>query len=143
MSSKAGIADAAAGAGVSFADYDHDGFMDVYVATTPFNRFYTDNRNGTFAEAGLLAGVGFNEDGKTFAGMGVDFADYDNDGHPDSWSPISRTNATGCFARTTTAAFATDRMSGLGGASAFLGLEHRLFDYDNDGWKDRFVAQDT
>ena len=44
---------------------------------------FHNNGNGTFSEVGLLAGVGFNEDGKTFAGMGVDFADYDNDGHPD------------------------------------------------------------
>ena len=52
--------------------------------TTRCSRFlYRNNRNGTFTEVGLLAGVGFNEDGKTFAGMGVDFADYDNDGQPD------------------------------------------------------------
>ena len=44
---------------------------------------FHNNGNGTFTEVGLLAGVGFNEDGKTFAGMGVDFADYDNDGRPD------------------------------------------------------------
>ena len=44
---------------------------------------FHNERNGTFAEVGLIAGVGFNEDGKTFAGMGVDFADYDNDGRPD------------------------------------------------------------
>ena len=69
---------------ISFADYDHDGFIDVYVANDSVQSFlYRNNGNGTFAEVGLLAGVGFNEDGKTFAGMGVDFADYDNDGNPD------------------------------------------------------------
>ena len=52
--------------------------------TIRFSRFlFRNNGDGTFAEDGLLAGVGFNEDGKTFAGMGVDFADYDNDGRPD------------------------------------------------------------
>ena len=44
---------------------------------------YRNKQNGTFEEVGLLAGVAFTEDGKTFAGMGVDFADYDNDGHAD------------------------------------------------------------
>ena len=44
---------------------------------------YHNNGNGTFTELGLLAGVGYNEDGKTFAGMGIDFNDYDNDGLPD------------------------------------------------------------
>ena len=85
VSAKAGIANAAGkGLGVSFADYDGDGFTDIYVANDSVQSFlFHNNENGTFDEVGLLAGVGFNEDGKTFAGMGVDFADYDNDGRPD------------------------------------------------------------
>ena len=85
VSAKAGIAGAPGkGLGVAFADYDRDGFVDVYVANDSVQCFlYHNNRDGTFTEVGLLAGVGFNEDGKTFAGMGVDFADYDNDGHAD------------------------------------------------------------
>ena len=85
VSAKAGIADASGkGLGVAFADYDDDGFTDVYVANDSVQSFlFHNNGNGTFSEVGLLAGVGFNEDGKTFAGMGVDFADYDNDGRPD------------------------------------------------------------
>ena len=56
----------------------------MYVANDSVQSFlYRNKRNGTFEEVGLLAGVGFTEDGKTFAGMGVDFADYDNDGRPD------------------------------------------------------------
>ena len=58
-----------------------------WTSTWPTTRcqsfLFHNNGNGTFTEPGLLAGVGFNEDGKTFAGMGVDFADYDNDGRPD------------------------------------------------------------
>ena len=70
------------GLGVAFADYDRDGFIDVYVANDSVQCFLFRNKgDGTFAELGLLAGVGFNEDGKTFAGIGADFADYDNDGH--------------------------------------------------------------
>ena len=63
------------GLGVAFADYDDDGFVDVYVANDSVQSFlFHNNGNGTFEEVGLLAGVGFTEDGKTFAGMGVDFA---------------------------------------------------------------------
>ena len=85
VSAKAGIADPRGkGLGVAFADYDGDGFVDVYVANDSVQSFlYHNNGDGTLAEVGLLLGVGFNEDGKTFAGMGVDFADYDNDGKPD------------------------------------------------------------
>ena len=120
VSSKAGIADAKGkGLGISFADYDHDGFMDVYVANDSVQSFlYRNNGNGTFAEVGLLAGVGFNEDGKTFAGMGVDFADYDNDGNPDvvvtdlsnERYRLFRQNGDGSFRDRTD-------MSGLGGAT--------------------------
>ena len=145
VSSKAGIADAnGKGLGVSFADYDHDGFMDVYVANDSVQSFlYRNNGNGTFAEVGLLAGVGFNEDGKTFAGMGVDFADYDNDGRPDIFVTdlsneryrLFRQNGDGSFRDVT-------NMSGVGGATLpFSGWSTRFFDYDNDGWKDIFVAQ--
>src|SRR5467141_161871 len=85
VSAKAGIANPQGkGLGVAFADYDGDGFTDVFVANDSVQSFLFHNSgNGTFTELGLLAGVGFNEDGKTFGGMGVDFVDYDNDGRPD------------------------------------------------------------
>jgi hypothetical protein len=104
---------------------------------------YHNNQNGTFTEVGLLVGVGFNEDGKTFAGMGVDFTDYDNDGHPDVLVTdlsnerymLFRHNGDGSFRDVT-------NLSGVGGATLlYSGWSTRLFDYDNDGWKDIFVAQ--
>ena len=132
------------GLGVAFADYDDDGFVDVYVANDSVQSFlYRNKGKGTFAEVGLLAGVGFNEDGKTFAGMGVDFADYDNDGLPDivvtdlsnERYRLFRQNGDGSFRDVT-------NMSGVGGATLpFSGWSTRFFDYDNDGWKDIFVAQ--
>jgi hypothetical protein len=145
VSSKAGIANPAGkGLGVSFADYDDDGFVDVYVANDSVQSFlYRNNGNGTFTEAGLLTGVGFNEDGKTFAGMGVDFSDYDNDGHPDvvvtdlsnERYMLFRHNGDGSFRDVT-------NTSGVGGATLpFSGWSVHLFDYDNDGWKDMFAAQ--
>jgi hypothetical protein len=144
-SAKAGIADPnGKGLGVAFADYDHDGFADVYVANDSVQSFlYHNAGDGTFAEVGLLTGVGFTEDGKTFAGMGVDFADYDNDGHPDvvvtdlsnERYRLFRHNGDGTFRDQT-------NMSGVGGATLpFSGWGTRFFDYDNDGWKDIFVAQ--
>jgi hypothetical protein len=145
VSAKAGITGSSGkGLGVSFADYDDDGFTDVYVANDSVQSFlYHNNRDGTFEEVGLLAGVGFNEDGKTFAGMGVDFTDYDNDGRPDLFVTdlsneryrLFRHNGDGSFRDVTNA-------SGVGGATLpFSGWSTRFFDYDNDGWKDLFVAQ--
>ena len=145
VSEKAGVADPhGKGLGVAFADYDRDGFMDVYVANDSVQSFlFHNNGDGTFTEQGLLSGVGFNEDGKTFAGMGVDFADYDNDGRPDvvvtdlsnERYRLFRQNADGSFRDMT-------NESGVGGVTLpFSGWSTRFFDYDNDGWKDIFVAQ--
>ena len=145
VSAKAGIADAKGkGLGLAFADYDGDGQTDVYVANDSFQSFlFRNTGSGAFAEVGLLAGVGFTEDGKTFAGMGVDFADYDNDGHPDlvvtdlsnERYRLFRHNADGSFRDLT-------NLSGVGGATLpFSGWSTRFVDYDNDGWKDIFAAQ--
>jgi hypothetical protein len=145
VSAKAGIANPnGKGLGVAFADYDGDGFTDIFVANDSVQCFlYHNNGNGTFTEVGLLAGVGYNEDGKTFAGMGVDFNDYDNDGLPDIVVTdlsneryiLFRNNGDGSFRDVTNS-------SGVGGATlTFSGWSTRFFDYDNDGWKDLFVAQ--
>ena len=145
VSEKAGIANPhGKGLGVSFADYDGDGFTDIFVANDSVQCFlYHNNGNGTFTETGLLAGVGYNEDGKTFAGMGIDFSDYDNDGRPDivvtdlsnERYMLFHNSGDGTFRDVTNS-------SGMGSATlAFSGWSTHLFDYDNDGWKDLFVAQ--
>jgi enediyne biosynthesis protein E4 len=145
VSKKAGVANPnGKGLGVSFADYDGDGFTDIFVANDSVQCFlYHNNGNGTFSEVGLLAGVGFNEDGKTFAGMGADFSDFNNDGFPDivvtdlsnERYMVFRNNGDGSFRDAT-------NLSGVGAATmAFSGWSTHLFDYDNDGWKDLFVAQ--
>ncbi|HEY8233005.1 MAG TPA: CRTAC1 family protein [Vicinamibacteria bacterium] len=144
-SAKAGLAASHGKAlGVAFADYDHDGHVDVYVANDSVqSQLFHNNGNGTFTEEGLLLGVGFNEDGKTFAGMGVDFADYDNDGRPDvvvtdlsnERYRLFHQGGDGSFQDATNA-------SGVGAATlAFAGWSTGFIDYDNDGWKDLFVAQ--
>ncbi len=70
--------------GVAFADYDGDGFTDVFVANDGMEQFlFHNNHDGTFTECALEAGVALSDDGQPFSGMGVDFQDYDNDGRPD------------------------------------------------------------
>jgi enediyne biosynthesis protein E4 len=145
VSAATGIAAAAGKAlGVAFADFDDDGHADVYVANDSVQSFLFHNGgDGTFSEIGLLAGVGFNEDGKTFAGMGVDFADYDNDGRPDVFVTdlsneryrLFRSSGDGTFRDVT-------NVSGVGAATLlFSGWSTKFLDYDNDGWKDIFAAQ--
>jgi hypothetical protein len=145
VSGKAGIANPhGKGLGVAFADYDGDGYTDIFVANDSVQCFlYHNNGKGTFTEVGLLAGVGYNEDGKTFAGMGVDFSDYDNDGLPDLVITdlsnerylLFHNNGDGSFRDAT-------NQSGMGSATlSFSGWSTHFFDFDSDGWKDLFVAQ--
>jgi len=145
VSEKAGIANPKGkGLGVAFADYDGDGFTDIFIANDSVQCFlYHNNGNGTFTELGLLAGVGYNEDGKTFAGMGTAFSDYDNDGRPDivvtdlshERYMLFHNGGDGSFRDVT-------NPSGVGAATLlFAGWSAGFFDYDNDGWKDVFVAQ--
>ncbi len=145
VSKKAGVANPEGKSlGVGFGDFDGDGWTDIFVANDSVQCFlYRNNHDGTFTDVSLTAGVGFNEDGKTFAGMGVDFADYDNDGRPDiAVTDLSdqrymlyRNNGDGSFTDATNS-------SGLGRATLpYSGWSMRFLDYDNDGWKDLFIAQ--
>ena len=145
VSRKAGIANPQGKSlGVAFADFDGDGWTDIYVANDSVQCFlYRNNHDGTFTDVSLTAGVGFNEDGKTFAGMGVDFADYDNDGRPDivvtdlsdQRYMLYRNNGDGTFTDVTD-------QSGVGRATLkYSGWSTRFLDIDNDGWKDLFIAQ--
>src|SRR5487761_1218613 len=70
--------------GVAFNDYDGDGYPDIFVANDGMEEFlFHNNRDGTFTERAEEAGVALSDDGSPYAGMGVDFRDYDNDGRPD------------------------------------------------------------
>jgi hypothetical protein len=72
------------GMGLAFADYDNDGFADVFVSNDTFeNYLFHNNGDGTFADVALRAGVAYNAFGNAIAGMGVDFRDIDNDGRAD------------------------------------------------------------
>ena len=132
------------GLGVAFADYDGDGFTDVFVANDAIEQFlWHNNGNGTFSEVALDAGAALSSTGKKLSGMGVVFQDYDNDGLPDvlvtqlPHEPyvLFHNDGKGSFsAEELEAGFGTlsGNVSGWG-----VGLE----DFDNDGWKDVFVAQ--
>jgi hypothetical protein len=145
VSIESGIASARGKAlGVAFNDYDGDGFPDIFVANDGMEQFLFHNMgNGKFEERALDSGVALSEDGKPFAGMGVAFQDYDNDGRPDivvtnlalEKYAIYRNEGRGQFryaSLTTGLAALTARSSGWGVA---------LEDFDNDGWRDLFVAQ--
>jgi len=145
VSTKSGVDRVAGKAlGVAFADYDADGWMDIFVANDSIPCFlFHNNRDGTFTETALTAGVAVNADGKPFAGMGADFGDYDNDGRPDLFVTtlsnetyaIFRNNGNGTFTYTT-------GETNVGQETRqFSGWGTRFVDYDNDGWKDLFAAQ--
>lgn len=130
--------------GVAFHDYDRDGWIDIFVANDSMRQFLYRNVGGRrFAEVALDLGVAYDEDGRSFAGMGVDFDDYDNDFWPDlivttlslERYALFRNGADGRFTY-------VSHTSGVGGAT-FLrsGWGTRFVDYDNDGDKDLFVAQ--
>ncbi len=145
VSTKSGIDRVAGKAlGVAFADYNADGWIDIFVANDSIPCFlFHNNRDGTFSESALTAGVAVNVDGKPFAGMGTDFSDYDNDGRPDIFVTtlsnetyaIYRNNGNGTFT------YATGETNVGQETRVFSGWGTRFVDYDNDGWKDLFAAQ--
>jgi len=144
VSEKAGIAKAPGkGLGVAFADVDRDGWPDIFVANDSFpQQLFRNQRDGTFAEVALAMGAAYDEDGRVFAGMGVDWADYDNDGWPDVFVNALANQGYGLFRNR--GGF-LDYISGASGLTAASRLHSgwgaRFLDYDNDGWKDLFVAQ--
>jgi hypothetical protein len=130
--------------GVAFNDYDGDGFQDIFVANDGMEEFlFHNNRNGTFTERAQKAGVALTDDGSPYAGMGVDFRDYDNDGKPDlivtnlakQIYAIYHNDGNGLFSyRSLQTGLATISAASSGWGVGFM-------DFDNDGWKDIFVAQ--
>jgi len=145
VSETSGIAAAKGKAlGVAFNDYDGDGAPDVFVANDGMEQFLFRNRgDGRFEERALEAGVALSDNGSSYAGMGVAFADYDNDGRPD----IAVTNlALEKYALYRNEGGGLFRYASLDSGLAALtarssGWGTGFYDLDNDGWKDLFVAQ--
>ncbi|CAN5868327.1 hypothetical protein BH18ACI4_BH18ACI4_12390 [soil metagenome] len=130
--------------GVAFADFDADGWTDIFVAHDSVRQsLHLNKADETFEDIALEAGVSYDENGKTFAGMGVDAADYDNDGRPDllitalsnETYPLFRNNGDNTFNYTT-------NTTGINQVTLlYTGWGTRFVDADNDGWRDIFVAQ--
>lgn len=144
-SRRAGIAKAEGKAlGVDFADFDSDGRTDIFVANDNIEQQLFQNKgDGTFEELALSAGIAFDERGQNFAGMGIDAADYDNDGKPDviitalsnETYPLYRNIGDWGFDYVTqTSGVAEITILGAGWGIKFI-------DVDNDGKRDIFVAQ--
>src|SRR5208283_2548601 len=130
------------GMSVTFADYDGDGYLDAFVANDTTQNFLFHNLKGKkFEEVALLAGVGYAPDGIARSGMGADFRDVNNDGLPDIWHtavehegfPLWLNEGKGEFQDMTVA-------SGLAKTNDMSGWGNGIADFDNDGWKDLFVA---
>ena len=131
------------GMGLAFADYDGDGFTDIFISNDTYpNLLLHNNGDGTFTDMASDAGVAYNEMGKTVAGMGADFRDLNNDGVPDIFHTamfgdtfsLYANEGKGQFSDVTTSSGLT---SGTGRLTAW---GTGAYDFDNDGLKDLFTA---
>lgn len=131
------------GLGVVCADFNGDGWLDVYIANdTAANLLWLNNGNGTFREAGLESGLAYAADGIARAGMGVAAADFDNDGRDDILvTNLVREGAT-LFRNTGSGQFEDGTVqSGIAElTSPFTGFGAGWLDYDNDGLLDLFIT---
>ena len=132
--------------GVSTADFDGDGWIDIYVADDgEDNLLWMNQRDGTFRESALMSGAAVTAEGKAEASMGVDAGDFDNDGDED----LVMTELTGqgfnLYVNDGKARFRDiGAASGLGPASnQYTGWGTGWLDYDNDGWLDTFSVNGT
>ena len=144
VSERAGIfqANGTYGLGVLTADFNNDGWPDIYVANdSTASALYQNKKNGTFSDVAMEAGCALSADGKPQAGMGVSAADYDLDGNLD----IVKTN----FAGDTPSLYHNigggnfedaTFPAGLGKHTQYLGWGCGFFDMDNDGWADILIC---
>jgi len=131
------------GMGVSIADYDGDGFIDIFVANDDSpNQLFHNIGGKRFEEVGAAAGVAYTQDGRIVSGMGSNFIDINNDGRPDIWMtalpmqtfPIYLNRGDGEFDNVT-------ERSGLAWQTLKKsGWSNAVVDFDNDGWKDLFAG---
>jgi hypothetical protein len=143
VSSAAGIANPAGkGLGVTFGDFDSDGYVDIFVANDTVRNFlYHNNRDGTFTDVGYGAGIGYDPNGKPRAGMGVDCADTNGDGLLDVFVTNFSNELNALFENRGGLVFEeVTEKAGLGSSLLPLGFGTKLFDFDNDGNVDIFVA---
>ena len=131
------------GMGIAVADYDDDGFPDLFVANDTMPSFlFLNNRNGTFTESAFERAVAFGERAEAVSGMGADAGDVDNDGRPDVFETALANESFPLFKNLGGASFEdVTARSGVGAATRpRSGWGNGIVDLNNDGWKDLFVA---
>jgi enediyne biosynthesis protein E4 len=129
--------------GVSTADFNGDGWIDIYVANDGQpNQLWINQRDGTFTNTGLLSGTALSSHGKAKAGMGVDAGDIDNDGDEDLFVANLTGEGNDLYVNDGAGLFEEQSArSGLGAASrAYTGFGTAWFDIDNDGSLDTLIA---
>jgi len=132
------------GMGVSFADFDGDGFLDAFVTNDTMPNFLFRNIGGKkFEEIAVSAGVAYSPDGNALSGMGSDFRDINNDGLPDIWHDAVEHEGFPLYINQGGSIFIdANNSSGLGQlTNRMTGWSEGAYDFDNDGWKDLFVAR--
>lgn len=144
VTGKTGIGAAAPSYGMTVvaADFDEDGWPDIYVACDSMpSLLFMNNRDGTFREEGVLRGVALSEDGGEQAGMGVGIGDYDRDGHLDLVKTHFADDASGLYRNDGTGMFDdVARRSRIAVETRYVGWGAGIVDLDNDGHPDVFVV---
>ena len=144
VAAKVGIDKPGKGLGIAIADFDRDGKIDLVVPNDSMLEYlYRNKGDGTFEEVGMTAEMAVDSDGRTYAGMGVDFQDYDNDGLPDLIITNLANQRYALYRNNGDSSFSYDSyISGIAGMTLLhSGWGIHFFDYDNDGRKDILIAQ--
>jgi enediyne biosynthesis protein E4 len=144
VSAKMGLDKPGKGLGIAIGDFDRDGKIDIAVANDSMLEFLYRNRgNGTFEEVGLPAEIAVDGEGRTYAGMGIDFQDFNGDGLPDLVITNLANQKYALYINNGDGSFTYDSyMTGIGGMTLLhSGWGIHFLDYDNDGRKDLLVAQ--
>jgi hypothetical protein len=140
---KAGLtASKCKGLGVVAADFNNDGWMDIFIANDSIrNLLYVNKQDGSFEDVTLLSGTGYSDEGLPEAGMGVDAADYDGDGLLDIYVTHLDFELNRLYRNQGSMIFSDVTMTSNLGRTAILnsGFGTRFFDFDNDTWRDLVV----